>query len=156
MYWSIAARVAPYMAVAMLAGSAAWIVQGWRANSTIQEMKAAHARAQALAESQARSKEAELNEARQKAEIEYAKSKRKVAVDLTAAQAELDRLRDTIDFRSRETSSDTPAATCTYGTATERELLGACARSLVTLAADADELRAQVLGLQSYIRGVCK
>lgn len=156
MYWAIASRIIPYVAVAVLAASSAWVVQGWRADSAIQAMKAAQAQAAATAESQARKKEAELNQARQKVEVEYAKAKRKAAVDLNTAQSELDRLRGTLSARDRQAGSDPTAPCFTYGGAIERELLGACAQSLVALAADTDGLRAQVLALQDYVRGVCR
>lgn len=41
------------------------------------------------------------------------------------------------------------------GATIERQLLGECAATLVTVAAGADLLAAQLIGLQGYVRNVC-
>lgn len=101
-------------------------------------------------------KQQHLQIEKQKAEEQYVKEKRKAAVAATNAKSELDRLRDELTNRSREES----VSSCTdtrvdAGAGLERELLGHCATTLVSMAAEADRLETVVVGLQSYVKNVC-
>lgn len=113
------------------------------------------------AEQAARAKEQMLVSERQKLEEKYVREKNKAASAAAGAESELDRLRDELAATaSRPGSNPTcPSATSSSGdhggAGLESELLGHCAKALVGLAAEADRLEAQVVGLQQYIKGVC-
>lgn len=111
----------------------------------------------------------QASEAARKKEQEYAKSVSKVraayveqvklrGVAIAANQSELDRLRDQLSaINSSSTGTDTSSPGRTYGIAgLERDLLQSCAQALVGLAADADQLAARIVGLQDYVKTVCK
>lgn len=107
-----------------------------------------------------RAKEQELIEARQQAEAKYAQYKRKADDAARSAQSELERLRNLLAARGAAggaTGTNTTPAGGNHGRAgLEAELLGDCARALVEVAADADRLGAQVIGLQGYVKQVCQ
>ncbi len=105
-----------------------------------------------------RTKEQQLVEQRQKAEVKYVEVKREAARAATSAQSELDRLRNVLAAREARGPTQNPAApTGTHDPAgLERVLLGQCATTLVEVAADADRLKAVVVGLQAYVKGVCQ
>jgi hypothetical protein len=114
--------------------------------------------AQALkAEQDARAKEQALQTAKQKVEVNYAAQKKRDAVALSHAQSELDQLRVTLSAVSSSTGQDTGTTARTDGAGRlERELLGNCAQSLTDLAREADRLETKLVGLQGYVRDVCK
>ena len=70
---------------------------------------------------------------------------------LTAAGLSNDRLRDAI--RSADSNTDTSTSSG-FDAVTARALLANCAGKYRDMARTADELRANVLGLQAYVRGV--
>ena len=141
---------------AAAAALGAWQVQDWRFNARISQMQEAHATSLKNLTEAARTQEHILGAAKQKAEEAYATEKRKAAVAVRNARAELDGLRKELYAIPTPTAgADTPALPRTNGASLERELLGECATALVEVAAGADGLAAQLLGLQSYVRNVC-
>jgi len=113
--------------------------------------------AQALeAERQNRAKEQQLVAARQRAETKYVEQKRRAADTARGAKSELERLRNELAARRGQAGAGSAAAGGNHGRAgLEAELLGRCAEALVGVAADADRLGAQVVGLQGYVKQVC-
>jgi hypothetical protein len=142
---------------AALAAWGAWAVQDWRYDAQLAKMNQAYAQSLQQAEQAARGREHELLAARQKAEERYDQEKRKAAVAVSRARGELDGLRNELYAISPPADPKDPApALRADGRATlERELLGTCATTLVGMAAEADRLAAQVVGLQSYVKDVC-
>lgn len=149
-------HVAAGIVCGALAAIGAWQVQGWRYDSRMALMQQAHAEALQRSEQTAREREQGLVQARQKAEEAYVQEKRKAAVAAGRARSELDGLRDELYALGAPQPRQDPATACrTDAGALERELLGQCATALVGLAAEADGLATQVLGLQGYVRQVC-
>lgn len=113
--------------------------------------------AQALKASEAaRAKEQELQAKVKGVNDAYIVEKRRRAADAASAQSELDGLRDQLAISSAA-STNPGTATGTNGAGgPERELLGACASRLVGLAGEADRLEGKVVGLQDYVKNVCK
>jgi Skp family chaperone for outer membrane proteins len=107
------------------------------------------------AEQEARAKEQSLQEAKQKAEAEYAETKKKAASDAALANSELERLRDALASRDRAASQDPATERRAYGATVERKLFGECAQALVGMASDAQIIKDRLVGLQSYVRNVC-
>ena len=143
-----------------------WQVQDWRYNARIAQMQQAHAMSlksasdAALAQQKdALAKLQELNAAKQKVEQDYALEKRKAALAARSARAELDGLRQElyalppVDLATSLQAAPTPGRV--DGAPIERKLLGECAAALVEVAAGADILATQLVGLQSYVRNVC-
>lgn len=109
------------------------------------------------AEQEARAKEHALQTAKQKVEVNYAAQKKRDAVALSHAQSELDQLRVTLSAVNSSTGQDTSTTARADGAGRlERELLGNCAQSLTDLAREADRLETKLVGLQGYVRDVCK
>ena len=159
-------HVAAGLLGAAVAALGVWQVQDWRYNARIAQMQQAHAMSLksasdvALAQQKdALAKLQELNAAKQKVEQDYAFEKRKAAVAARSARAELDGLRQELyalppaDPATGVQAAPTPSRV--DGVSIERQLLGECATTLVAVAAEADLLAAQLVGLQSYVRGVC-
>lgn len=147
-------HVAAAICAAVLAAWGTWQVQGWRYTGQIAQIQKAQAQQLQKAEQAARDREQTLSVFRQQAEEKYVQEKNRAAAAASRARAELDGLRDAL-YRSTPVAQD-PTATCrTDGTATQRELFGQCASALVGMAAEADRLAANVVGLQGYVRGVC-
>lgn len=149
---------------AAVAALGVWQIQDWRYNTRITQMQQAHtmslkdAADAALAQQKdALAKLQELNSARQKVEQDYALEKRKAVVAARSSRAELDGLRQELyALPSPSALIQAAPATGRADDATlERQLLGECATTLVTVAAEADLLAAQLVGLQSYVRDVC-
>lgn len=150
-------HVAAALVSAALSAWGTWQVQAWRYDAQISAMQEAHAVNLQAAEQGAREREQALNQARQKAEERYVEEKRLAAVAADRARAELDGLRDTLYALDAPAAGQDPAAACrTDAGALERQLLGQCASALVGVAGEADRLAAQVLGLQGYVREVCR
>lgn len=114
--------------------------------------------AQALeAEQTARAREQQLVAERKKLEDRYVQNKRQADISAAAARAELERLRDELGAPRGPASADPAAPVRADGRAgLESELLGTCASALVGMAATLDDTVAKVIGLQSYIKAVCR
>jgi hypothetical protein len=133
-----------------------WQVQDWRFNARISRMQEAHAVSLKDLTEAARAQEHALGEAKQKAEEAYAVQKRKADVAARNARAELDGLRKELyALPTPAAGANTPALPRTDGASLERQLLGECASALVEVAAGADILATQLVGLQSYVRNIC-
>lgn len=151
-------HVAAGLLGAIIASFGVWQVQDWRYNARIAQMQEAHEVSLRKSTEAARAQEQALGVAKQKAEEAYALEKRKAAVAARNARSELDGLRNElyaipVPNRSPDTNTTTPARV--NGATIERQLLGECATTLVEVAANADRLATQVLGLQSYVANVC-
>ena len=154
---------------------AAW---GWHAWDKDQAERAAYAAGQAdtqqrwdqerieqqalalLAEQRARAEEQAKVKAAQEAMNAHRKQAAQARADAAAAGDALRELRDALAARDAaarggEAGADTAAGPCVDVGATERELLRSCAAEYQALAADADGVRARLLGLQEWVRGVC-
>ena len=147
-------HIAAVIVSAALAAWGTWQVQGWRYTSQIDKIQKVHAEQAQKAEQAARDREQALSVFRQQAEEKYVQEKTRAAAAASRARTELDGLRDAI-YRSTPVAQD-PGATCRADdSATQRELFGQCATALVGMAAEADRLAANVVGLQGYVQGVC-
>jgi hypothetical protein len=102
-----------------------------------------------------REREQAMVDAKQKAEEAHEQDKRKSAAAAVAARNELDRLRLALAGRGRAAQDPAAQPRVDDTGAAERELLGACAGELQTMAAEADRLAVKVTGLQGYVAGVC-
>lgn len=130
-------------------------VQGrWQAAQIEAQRAAIEAEQRERAKEQAKIKAAQeaVNATRKQAQRDRA------AAD--AARSELGRLRDELAARDAAASGgaaggDSGPGCVVDAGATERELLRACAAEYQALAADADGVRARLLGLQEWVRGVC-
>jgi hypothetical protein len=151
-------HVAAGLIGAAIASLGAWQVQDWRYNARIAQMQEAHAVSLKVSTEIARAREQALGSAKQKVEEAYAIEKRKAAVAARSARAELDGLRDelyAISVPAPNPGANPVAPSRTDGVSIERRLLGECATALVEVAAGADGLAAQLIGLQGYVRNVC-
>lgn len=149
-------HVAAGLLGAAVAAIGAWQIQDWRYNARIALMQESHAKIIKEASEAARSKEQALNAAREKAEETYALEKRKSDAAVRSTRAELDRLRHELYAIPAPGPSQNPATSGRANAATvERKLLGECAAALVEVAADADFMAAQLIGLHAYVRNVC-
>lgn len=149
-------HVAAGLIGAAIAALGVWQVQDWRYNARISQMQKAHAQSVQQATEAARNQEQALVAARQKAEEAYAIEKRKAAVAARSARAELDGLRDTLYALPAPSPGANPTSPSrAHAAPIERQLLGECAAALVEVAADADFLAAQLVGLQAYAKNVC-
>jgi hypothetical protein len=160
----IYAHVTAGLLGAILAALTVWQVQDWRFSARIAQMQQDHtvdlkvaadiAAAQQVA---ALDKLQALNTAKQKVEEKYAIEKRKAAAAASSARAELDGLRK--ELRTPPPAlpllQSTPSTDGVNAGTVERKLLGACAAALVEMAAGADSLATQLVGLQGYVRDVC-
>lgn len=108
-----------------------------------------------LAEKKARETEQLLSTQKQKAEELYVKQKRQATAAAANARAELDRLRAALAGSSGPTSDPTPNPGVDGRAGPESELFGQCAAALVSMAAETDRLKANVVGLQEYVKNVC-
>lgn len=141
---------------AAVAALGVWQVQDWRFNARISKMEKTHATLVQQVTEEARQKEHTLNEARQKAEETYATEKRKAAAAARNTRAELDGLRNELYALPAPGPGQNPATPSRVNASSiERQLLGECAAALVEVAADADFLAAQLIGLQTYAKNVC-
>jgi len=149
-------HIAAAIVSALLAAWGTWQVQGWRYTSQIAQIQKVHAEQLQKAEQAARDREQALSVFRKQAEEKYVQEKNRAAAAASRARTELDGLRDALYASRPGPASQDAAATCrTDDTATQRELFGQCASALVGMAAEADRLAANVVGLQGYVRGVC-
>jgi hypothetical protein len=105
-------------------------------------------------EQQARETEQRLTAEKHQAEVKYAQTKRQAASAATANLSELEQLRHSLAARNESASKDTATSTGAHG-ATERELFRACAETLASLAAEADQVSVKLSGLQGYVSAVC-
>jgi hypothetical protein len=151
-------HVAAGLLGAAVAALGIWQVQDWRYNARIAQMQEAHEVSLRKSAEAARAQEQALSAAKQKAEEAYAIEKRKAAVAARSARAELDGLRNelyALPAPATNPGSNPTAPTRVNGGPVERQLLGECATALVEMAAGADLLAAQLVGLQGYVRNVC-
>ena len=103
-----------------------------------------------------RAKEQALIAEKQQAEMKYEQTKRAAANAATGALSELDRLRHILAAREARAASANPATCASVnGRAAESELFGTCAGAITQLAAEADGIRSQLIGLQAYVKQVC-
>jgi len=109
----------------------------------------------AAATERAREREQALVKAKNESEVRYAQLKKRNETDAVGTRSALDSLRQELAL-SGAAPSDAPTSPGAYGTGgLERELLGHCAATLASLAAEADRLEAKVIGLQGYVKNVC-
>lgn len=149
-------HVAAGLLGATIAFLGAWQAQDWRYNARIAQMQKAYEMSLRKSTEAARAQEQALSAAKQKVEEAYASEKRKAAVAARSARAELDGLRDELYAIPAPVAGANPAAPARVnGASIERQLLGQCAAALVEVAAGADVLAAQLIGLQGYVRNVC-
>lgn len=150
-------HIAAAIVSAALAAWGAWQVQGWRYTGQIAQIRQVHAEQLQKAEQAARAREQALSNSRQQAEERYVQEKTRAAAAAGRARSELDGLRDELyAVRSTAACKDPATAGRADGAARlEGELLGQCAASLVGMAAEADRLAANVVGLQEYVKRVC-
>ncbi len=149
-------HVAAGLLGAAVAALGVWQVQDWRFNARLAQMQEAHATSLKNATEAARAQEQALGEAKQKVEEAYAIEKRKAAVSARSARAELDGLRNELYALPAPVAGAAPTTPSRLdGGSIERRLLGECAAALVEVAAGADDLAAQLVGLQGYVRNVC-
>jgi hypothetical protein len=129
----------------------------WKAYvSGKQAVQAQMAQAALKAEQAYRAKEQALIASKQQVEVKYAEDKRKAAVAVSSARAELGRLRDELYAIGRAPSACTATGARVNARAPiEGELLGQCAQALTDMARKADELTVTVVGLQQYVKQVC-
>lgn len=141
---------------AAVAALGVWQVQDWRFNARIAKMQEAHAVSLQKSTEDARAQEQSLSAAKQKVEEAYAIDKRKAAVSARSARIELDGLRNELYAIPPPVAGADPAPIARVDAASpERKLLGECAAALVEMAAGADSLATQLIGLQGYVRNVC-
>lgn len=149
-------HVAAGMLGAAVAALGVWQVQEWRFNARISQMQEAHEVSLRKSTEDARAREQSLSVAKQKVEEAYAIEKRKAAVSARNARIELDGLRNELYAIPAPIAGADPAPIARVdGASPERKLLGECAAALVEMAAGADSLAAQLVGLQGYVRNVC-
>lgn len=149
-------HVAAGLLGAAVAALGVWQAQDWRYNARIAQMQEAHEVSLRKSTEAARAQEQALSAAKQKTEEAYALEKRKAAVAARSARAELDGLRNELYAVPTPIAGANPTApTRADGSPIERRLLGECAAALVEVAAGADLMAAQLVGLQGYVRNVC-
>jgi hypothetical protein len=149
-------HVAAGLLGAAVAALGVWQVQDWRYNARIAQMQEAHEVSLRKSAESARAQEQALSAAKQKVEEAYALEKRKAAVAARSARAELDGLRNELYALPTPVAGADPAPIARVdGASPERKLLGECAAALVEMAAGADLLATQLVGLQGYVRNVC-
>lgn len=109
------------------------------------------------AEVQARAKEQTMRASADRIANEQAKKEAELAAAAARADATAASLRDEIErLNASPAPADTAAAALAREASTARRLLGACADRYRGLAKGANELKAQVTGLQGYATEVCK
>lgn len=161
MYWLLNPRVIAALVMAVVLATthiaayrsgSAHVRAQWEKERTQLTVKALEA------EQAARKKEQALIDARQQSEKRYVDEKRKAAAAAASAQSALDGLREQLAARDRQLHpADSASGPGADGAARpERELLGACAQTLVGLAEEADGLKSRVFGLQEYVKEVCQ
>lgn len=135
MHWmTVAARVGPYVGVALLVGAIAWNVQGDRKDAELERLKASQAQALAAAHAQARATERELMSKADQLRREKDAQIQTIHGRLAAALGEL---------RERPARGEPlPGVAATCPAATGAELSGPDAEFLARESARADELRA--------------
>jgi hypothetical protein len=147
MYWRI---VLIGVTVALLTGS------HWKAYTAGQKnIRTEYQLKVGEQEKEYRAKERELTLAKNEAEVKYEELKKSNARSFAAVRTERDGLRIALANREREARANPASVAGVDAGSTERELLSEGADALVTLAAEADQLRIQVTGLQAYVSNVC-
>lgn len=152
MPWSLILnwRVVFAVLIAVILAASHWKVYVAGKNAVLAQVQA-----EALSNEQAaRAREQQLVAAKHKAEEEHAAFKLRTQRAVAGAQSELGRLRDVLATRQAATTA-TPSTGTDAAATTERQLFGQCAETLAGVAQQADQLAAQVIGLQGYIKNVC-
>lgn len=109
-----------------------------------------------VATEKARTAENQLATANLENANEQARLKADAARRVADAQRAATGLRDTLySLSRRERPTDSAAAGWFDAAATARGLVGECSDRRTALAEAADSIRTQVIGLQSYVAGVC-
>ena len=151
--WRIWAAVS--LAVALAASHwKAYQAGGASARADFQAYKLEATQAAAKASEDARKKENELNLSVERVKANYAKAKRDNALLTSSLDDSLRQFKTALSDRTL-TNPASPGGTNGAG-GLERELLGNCAQSLAQLAETSDRLENKVVGLQDYVRQVCK
>ena len=130
-------HIASGMGGAIIAGVLAWSAQGWRLSEQIQAIHAANAKAQAVAETEARAKEASFNKQLQDAQNAAAKREQDLRATVDRSRTQLDGLRSATYQLRAKLPSYSPAATAQAADAAA-ELLGICAGEYRAVAEAAD------------------
>ena len=107
-------------------------------------------------EQAARAKERSLLAAKHEVEAKYVDLKTQQARSAAGAKRELARLRDQLATANSNPAGDTASQPGVHGASIPGEFLGSCAEALAGMAEEADEVRARLIGLQGYVRGVCE
>lgn len=128
----------------------------WKAYVAGKSAVLTQVKAEAMANEQAaRAREQALVIGKQQAEEAYVTLKSNTQRAVAGAQSELGRLRVVLDARREAASTAATGTGVDASPAPERQLFGQCAETLVGVAQQADQLAAQVSGLQGYVRAVC-
>ncbi len=149
----------------VLIGSHAWVWQAGREDVLVQwhQERAEQASARAAAQAQARERERAIALEISTQGDQHAKDKAQRAAAERNARGELDRLRTELDGLRQQASapgscgasaSAAPTGGADGATAVLSDVFGQCAATLQSLAAEADRLTAQLVGLQRYLRVV--
>ena len=151
--WRIVAAV---ILAIMLAAShwKAYHAGGASARAELLEMQTEMAQAAAKASEDARAKETVLQTNLAKVHANYAKVKKDNAALSSSLDDSLQQFQSALGDRSLKNPNGTTGANGAGGL--ERELLGNCAASLTELGKTADRLENKIVGLQGYIRDVCR
>jgi hypothetical protein len=150
------------VAVALI-GSHAWVYHAGGEDVQLQwqRERAAAATAQAAVQAQAREREQAIAREIQQQGDQHAQETARRATAERSARTELDRLRTELGGLREQASapgaggasaSATPAGGTDATATVLADVLGQCAGALQSLAAEADRLTAQVIGLQRYVR----
>jgi len=139
-----------------LAGShfTAYRSGGASARAQLQAYQLEQTQAAAAASEAARAKETVLQTNLAKVQANYAKVKKDNAVLVSSLDDSLQQFKTALGDRSLKNPASTPGANGAGGL--EWELLGNCAQSLAQLAETSDRLENKVVGLQGYVRDVCR
>ena len=154
--FSIQAKiVAVLIAIALIVGGL-WRLRHDSYKAGAEDVRKEYAAAATQAALSAIKTQERLQDAVQKVGERHEISKRQISVDSANAQWELDGLRNqlaAIDSAASKTPTTAPGID---GAGAERQLLGACAATLVGLAKEADRIEAKLTGLQDHVRSVCQ
>uniref|UniRef100_UPI0033410EB9 hypothetical protein n=1 Tax=Castellaniella defragrans TaxID=75697 RepID=UPI0033410EB9 len=155
-----------YAAAALVAGAAAWAVQGWRWEARTARTErdnavvlAQYQQAATEASERARAAEQKIQEGIENVRTEYQSIVEQTALVAAAAGAESVSLRDDLAAANRRAEREAARAGSALDAnariaAELRDVVGMCAARYTDLAAEADRLRGDLMGLQGYVRAV--
>jgi hypothetical protein len=156
MMFSLQAKAISALLAIILIAAGAWKLRhdGYKAGAAdVRQEYAALATQAALAAIKTQER---LQDAVQKVGDRHEKTKRAIAATADAAGFELDGLRNELAARDRAADQAPSATSGADAAGAERQLLGACAQTLLGLAKDADRVEAKLTGLQDYVTSVCQ